>query len=199
MTVGFPHSDISGSKVIWHLTESYRSHITSFIASWSQGIHHTPFVPIGNVIHRCIICCRELRSRHLSVDRRYILRSIALHWRLLVSVKCVCCVSGTKRPERLQHQTHFLTRHTTYSRAWIYKIPHTGICLPGVDSTAGLFRRQVLSTCPLEYENVKYRVPPLNFVKKKTAVSRQVKTHCANHLLRRCLNSKTHKYVMAIL
>ena len=42
MTGGFPHSDISGSKVIWHLAETYRSHNTSFIASWSLGIHHTP-------------------------------------------------------------------------------------------------------------------------------------------------------------
>ncbi len=33
MTGGFPHSDISGSKVIWHLAETYRSHNTSFIAS----------------------------------------------------------------------------------------------------------------------------------------------------------------------
>lgn len=39
---GFPHSEISGSKVIWHLAETYRSHNTSFIASWSLGIHHTP-------------------------------------------------------------------------------------------------------------------------------------------------------------
>ncbi len=59
---GFPHSEISGSKVIWHLAETYRSHITSFIASWYQGIHHTPFVPIGNVVHRCTF---------LSVVRRY--------------------------------------------------------------------------------------------------------------------------------
>ena len=33
MTGGFPHSDISGSKVDWHLAETYRSHSTSFIAS----------------------------------------------------------------------------------------------------------------------------------------------------------------------
>jgi hypothetical protein len=35
---GFPHSDISGSLVVWHLTEAYRSHTTSFIACHCQGI-----------------------------------------------------------------------------------------------------------------------------------------------------------------
>jgi len=37
---GFPHSDISGSKVARHLPEAYRRHAASFIASFSQGIHH---------------------------------------------------------------------------------------------------------------------------------------------------------------
>ena len=39
---GFPHSDISGSKVARHLPGAYRRHATSFIAISSQGIHHTP-------------------------------------------------------------------------------------------------------------------------------------------------------------
>jgi hypothetical protein len=39
---GFPHSEISGSKVARHLPEAYRRHATSFIAISSQGIHHTP-------------------------------------------------------------------------------------------------------------------------------------------------------------
>ena len=51
--MGFPHSEISGSKVDWHLTETYRSHSTSFIASYSQGIHHTP-------LHSCKECCTPL-------------------------------------------------------------------------------------------------------------------------------------------
>ena len=38
----FPHSEISGSKVARHLPEAYRSHATSFIASFSLGIHHAP-------------------------------------------------------------------------------------------------------------------------------------------------------------
>ena len=31
--IGFPHSEISGSKVAKHLPEAYRSNATSFIAS----------------------------------------------------------------------------------------------------------------------------------------------------------------------
>ena len=41
-SIGFPHSEISGSKVARHLPEAYRSYATSFIASYSQGIHRTP-------------------------------------------------------------------------------------------------------------------------------------------------------------
>ncbi len=37
---GFPHSEISGSKVVWHLPEAYRSYTPSFIVTVSQGIHH---------------------------------------------------------------------------------------------------------------------------------------------------------------
>ena len=40
----FPHSEISGSKVARHLPEAYRSHATSFIALWSQGIHRMLFI-----------------------------------------------------------------------------------------------------------------------------------------------------------
>ncbi len=40
--MGFPHSDIFGSKVARHLPEAYRRHAASFIAISSQGIHHTP-------------------------------------------------------------------------------------------------------------------------------------------------------------
>jgi hypothetical protein len=40
--VGFPHSEIPGSKVANHLPEAYRRHATSFIASIFQGIHHPP-------------------------------------------------------------------------------------------------------------------------------------------------------------
>ena len=40
MTGGFPHSEISGSKVVWHLPEAYRSYTASFIVILSLGIHH---------------------------------------------------------------------------------------------------------------------------------------------------------------
>ena len=43
-SVGFPHSDIFGSKVARHLPEAYRRHAASFIAFSSQGIHHTPLI-----------------------------------------------------------------------------------------------------------------------------------------------------------
>ena len=38
---GFPHSEISGSKVAWHLPEAYRSHATSFIALLKS--RHPPY------------------------------------------------------------------------------------------------------------------------------------------------------------
>ena len=38
---GFPHSDISGSKVARHLPEAYRSHATSFIVSTES--RHPPY------------------------------------------------------------------------------------------------------------------------------------------------------------
>ncbi len=49
---GFPHSDISGSKVARHLPEAYRSHATSFIASESQGIHRTPLRFLAGNVNR---------------------------------------------------------------------------------------------------------------------------------------------------
>lgn len=67
MTGRFPHSEISGSKVIWHLAETYRSHITSFIASWSLGIHHTPlhsckerYTPLSRYVP--YECCAPLHN-----------------------------------------------------------------------------------------------------------------------------------------
>ena len=43
-SVGFPHSEISGSKVATHLPEAYRSYTASFFATLCQGIHHTPLM-----------------------------------------------------------------------------------------------------------------------------------------------------------
>ena len=67
---GFPHSDILGSQVVWHLTETYRSQTTSFIASKSQGIRRTPFIPVRNAENRfsvfVLFLYRELRQKILA-------------------------------------------------------------------------------------------------------------------------------------
>lgn len=57
-SMGFPHSEISGSKVVWHLPETYRSQTTSFIAPFSQGIRHAPLMelPVRNSTNRfCVL------------------------------------------------------------------------------------------------------------------------------------------------
>ncbi len=105
MTGGFPHSDISGSKVIWHLAETYRSHITSFIASWSQGIHHTP-------LHSCKEHCTPL----------YILFVWFENTKIEIR-RCVFVGRGRKDPG---HKTKILTRPTfTYWRFWLSQKRHT--------------------------------------------------------------------------
>ena len=64
--MGFPHSEISGSKVARHLPGAYRRHATSFIAFESLGIHHMHFdVPPhqwGGTRNR-IVCCYRLPPR----------------------------------------------------------------------------------------------------------------------------------------
>ena len=41
---GLPHSEIPGSQLARQLPGAYRSHATSFIGLWRQGIHRVPFV-----------------------------------------------------------------------------------------------------------------------------------------------------------
>jgi hypothetical protein len=54
--IGFPHSDISGSKVQNHLPEAFRRLSTSFIAFISQGIHRIPFMfPVRKPEHHNIV------------------------------------------------------------------------------------------------------------------------------------------------
>lgn len=61
----FPHSEISGSKVVWHLPETYRSQTTSFIARQNQGIHRTPLTfLLGNVKTKCN-CLDHSRRLHV--------------------------------------------------------------------------------------------------------------------------------------
>jgi hypothetical protein len=66
--VEFPHSDISGSKVAWHLPEAYRRHAASFIANHCQGIHHTPLLVSSLALTR--------QGRRLK-DRNNLLSNIA--------------------------------------------------------------------------------------------------------------------------
>ena len=59
---GFSHSDISGSKVAWHLPGAYRRHAASFIAFQSLGIHHTPLLVSVSLsrkgsLRTAMICC----------------------------------------------------------------------------------------------------------------------------------------------
>jgi hypothetical protein len=44
---GLPHSEISGSKVDYHLPEAYRRLTASFIASYCQGIHRVPLIALS--------------------------------------------------------------------------------------------------------------------------------------------------------
>ncbi len=56
-TEGFPHSEISGSKVARYLTEAYRNYATSFIASYKS--RHPPYALtflLGNVKTTILIC-----------------------------------------------------------------------------------------------------------------------------------------------
>src|SRR3989338_4953206 len=55
---GFPHLEISGSKVANHLPEAYRRYAASFIALFSLGIHHTPLLrtPARNSENRVFSC-----------------------------------------------------------------------------------------------------------------------------------------------
>ena len=76
MPRGFPHSEISGSKVARHLPETYRSHATSFIAILSQGIHHTLLnFPLGN------LKTTDLKSRPLVI--------LNLYFILLHKINCI--------------------------------------------------------------------------------------------------------------
>lgn len=65
-TVGFPIRKSPG-KVVSHLTEAYRRLTTSFIASKSQGIHHTLLVPTRKYRNH-VMCSIPLpnTSRHIS-------------------------------------------------------------------------------------------------------------------------------------
>ena|SRR3989344_605524 len=71
MQIGLPHSEIPGSKVAHHLPEAYRRHAASFIASSSQGIHHTPLfaLPPDWVKGSARTCCQIFRIRFSNYRR----------------------------------------------------------------------------------------------------------------------------------
>ena len=66
-TVGFPHSDISGSKATNRLPEAFRRLVASFIAVLGQGIH------------RVLLCLSygDLRTTLFSICSPRIVRALA--------------------------------------------------------------------------------------------------------------------------
>ena len=85
---GFPHSEISGSKVIWHLAETYRSHITSFIASYILGIHLKP-------LHSCKECCTPPLRAMYTFTYEKLLYTAVQFCRIVFSIRL--SVSGTEK------------------------------------------------------------------------------------------------------
>ena len=66
-SMGFPHSEISGSKVALHLPEAYRSNTTSFIATFSQGIHRTPLNFLLRNLKTTILTLHQNKTKLLSL------------------------------------------------------------------------------------------------------------------------------------
>jgi len=79
-SMGFPHSEISGSKVVWHLPETYRSQTTSFVAPFSQGIHHAPLMelPVRSSTNRFVFCVlRHLLKIYAYQVLKFLLRLVS--------------------------------------------------------------------------------------------------------------------------
>lgn len=133
---GSPHSDISGSKVDWHLAETFRSHSTSFIALYNLGIHHTPLhshreccTPLYNFDPDCIGKIQSvsyvLRTYfwvlrwclHQRVSAKVFIRKfrrtcVTCEIQTQVTVCCVVC-QGRKDPMSGKATSIVLTRQTT--------------------------------------------------------------------------------------
>jgi hypothetical protein len=78
MSLGFPHSEIFGSKVARHLPEAYRRHATSFIAVLCQGIHHMPlYIPLGNIKTTITFICYLPAASVLERMQRFVIRYVA--------------------------------------------------------------------------------------------------------------------------
>lgn len=65
---GFPHSEILGSQPGRRLPEAYRSHPTSFIGSWCQGIHRAPLTTCTT--HKRSRCPRPLCNSQTPTGNR---------------------------------------------------------------------------------------------------------------------------------
>ena len=104
------------------------------------------------------------------------------------------CLSGTKRPERLLCCLNPIDGYLLCMKGLRLSCR---TCLPGVDSTVGLFEDRSYQSVFLNMRlsTIAY---PLEFWKKKAAVvaARKSRVTC---LLRRGVFSKLHKYVTAIL
>ncbi len=57
--IGFPHSEIYGLTVVWHLPVAYRRQTASFIVFRSQGIHHMLLDFLLGNLKTTIICLRK--------------------------------------------------------------------------------------------------------------------------------------------
>ena len=111
---GFPHSEISGSKVARHLPEAYRSFATSFIATFSQGIHRTPL----NFL------LRNLKTTNLTkFKKNYILT--AQDSNLVQTFSCLGWEKTLKRPTGFQfsifNPTWFFNKKTAFWAAYTDK------------------------------------------------------------------------------
>ena len=76
-TVGFPHSDISGSKATNRLPEAYRRLVASFLAVLGQGIHRVLLCLSYGDLHSTFIFC-TLAHRNHSRARDFLLSHIRM-------------------------------------------------------------------------------------------------------------------------
>ena len=92
-TAGFPHSEISGSKVAWHLPGAYRRHTASFIAVLSLGIRHM------------------LLNRHFLLGNLYIILSLFTDIYLLFSFQSACLWDLKNRFSKRQYERETFLAH----------------------------------------------------------------------------------------
>gem|GEM_PF-6452165 len=106
-SIRFPYSDISGSKVAWHLPEAYRRHAASFIAFLKP--RHPPYAlkhssPLRKgCLRTAIICCYPaMNCLHSSWGCLLNLHFLPTHFRVhkkthIGSVRVMECRSTFKK------------------------------------------------------------------------------------------------------